>query len=121
MKFKHFLTPGAFIAIKGKIEVPPRRKDLELNIMTIEMLQNLREQRANSIHLRINSKAIDQILISDLNKTLLAHEGNCTVHFSIYDELDEMEIKMPSRSIKVDPSNQLFSELKKFDLKVEIK
>jgi DNA polymerase III subunit alpha len=121
LKFKHFLTPGAFIAIKGKIEVPPRRSDLELNITTIEMLQNLREQRANSIHLRINSKAIDQILISDLNKTLLAHEGNCTVHFSIYDELDEMEVKMPSRTIKVDPSNQLCSELKKFDLKVEIK
>jgi len=121
LKYKHFLNPGAFIAIKGKIEVPPRRKDLELNITNIEMLQNLREQRANAIHLRINARAIDQILISDLNKVLLSHEGNCSVHFSIYDELDQMEIKMPSRTFKVDPSNQLFNDLKKFDLKVEIK
>ena len=121
LKYKHFLTAGTFIAINGKIEVPPRRKDLELIISNIEMLQNLREQKANSVHLSINSRAIDQIMISDLNKVLLAHEGNCSIHFSIYDELDKMEVKMPSRTIKVDPSNQLFNELKKFDLKVAIK
>ena len=121
LKYKHFLTVGTFIAINGKIEVPPRRKDLELIISNIEMLQNLREQKANSVHLSINSRAIDQIMISDLNKVLLAHEGNFSIHFSVYDELDKMEVKMPSRTIKVDPSNQLFNELKRFDLKVAIK
>ena len=121
LKYKHFLTVGTFIATNGKIEVPPRRKDLELIISNIEMLQNLREQKANSVHLSINSRAIDQIMISDLNKVLLAHEGNCSIHFSVYDELDKMEVKMPSRTIKVDPSNQLFNELKRFDLKVAIK
>ena len=90
LKYKHFLTVGTFIAINGKIEVPPRRKDLELIISNIEMLQNLMEQKANSVHLSINSRAIDQIMISDLNKVLLAHEGNCSIHFSVYDELDKM-------------------------------
>ncbi len=121
LKFKHFLTPGAFIAIKGRIEIPPRRSELEFVIHSIDMLQGLREQRANSLHIKINAKAIDQILIADLNKLLLAHEGNCTLHFTIYDGLDGVEVKMPSKSIKIDPNNQLFSELKKFNLEFEIK
>ena len=121
LKFKHFLTPGAFLAIKGRIEVPPRRSELEFVIHSIDMLQGLREQRASSLHIKINSKAVDQILIADLNKLLLAHEGNCTLHFTIYDGLDGVEVKMPSKSIKIDPNNQLFSELKKFNLEFEIK
>jgi DNA polymerase-3 subunit alpha len=121
LKFKHFLTPGAFIAIKGRIEVPPRRSELEFVIHSIDMLQGLREQRANSLHIKINAKSIDQILIADLNKLLLAHEGNCTLHFTIYDGLDGVEVKMPSKSIKIDPNNQLFNDLKKLNLEFEIK
>ncbi|MGC6434030.1 MAG: DNA polymerase III subunit alpha [Crocinitomicaceae bacterium] len=121
LRYKHFLTANTFIAIRGKIEIPPRRSELEFTISSIELLQNLRETRANNLLIRINSKAIDQILISDLNKVLLEHEGNCKVHFIVYDELDQLEVKMPSRSIKVDPNNQLFSALKNFDVKVEIK
>jgi DNA polymerase-3 subunit alpha len=121
LKYKHFLTPGAFLALKGRIEVPPRRSELEFNIGSIDMLQDMREQRANSVHIKINSKSIDQILIADLNKLFLEHEGNCSLNFTVYDALDGTEIKMPSKTIKIDPNNQLFKELKKFDLEFEIK
>ena len=121
LKYKHFLTPGAFIAIKGRIEIPHKRYELEFNIGAIDMLQNLREQRAKSIHIKINTKVIDQILISDLNKLFLEHEGKCSLHFTVFDGLNDLEIKMPSKTIYVDPSDQLFKELKKFDLEFEIK
>ncbi len=121
LKFKHFLTPGTFLAIKGKIEIPPRRSELEFTISSIELLQTLRENKANYLFLKINSKSIDQILISDLNKLFLENEGNCNVHFIVYDELDNMEVKMPSKSIKINPSNELFKELKKFDLNFQLK
>ncbi len=121
LKYKHFLTPGAFIALKGRIEVPPRRSELEFVISSIDMLQDLREQRANSLHIKLSSKAIDQVLISDLNKLFMEHEGKCSLHFMIYDALDGVEIKMPSKTIKVDPNNNLFKELKKFDLDFEIR
>ena len=121
LKYKHFLTPGAFLAIKGRIEVPPRRSELEFNIGSIDMLQDMREQRANGVHIKINAKAIDQVLISDLNKLFMEHEGTCALSFTVFDGLDGVEIKMPSKTIKVDPNNQLFKELKKFDLEFEIK
>src|SRR5574343_265776 len=61
LKFKHFIQPGAFIALKGKIEVPPRRSELEFVLNSVDMLQNLRETRANRIHLKVSTKALDQV------------------------------------------------------------
>ena len=51
----------------------------------------------------------------------MEHEGTCALSFTVFDGLDGVEIKMPSKTIKVDPNNQLFKELKKFDLEFEIK
>jgi DNA polymerase-3 subunit alpha len=121
LKFKHFIQPGAFIALKGKIEVPPRRSELEFVLNSVDMLQNLRETRANSIHLKVSTKALDQVMIMDLNKLFLENEGKCSVHFTIFDALDGVEVRMPSKTIKVDPNNTLFKELKKFDLEFEIR
>jgi DNA polymerase-3 subunit alpha len=85
------------------------------------MLQNLRETKANSIHLKVSTKALDQVMIMDLNKLFLENEGKCSVHFTIFDALDGVEVRMPSKTIKVDPNNTLFKELKKFDLEFEIR
>ena len=121
LKFKHFIQPGAFIALKGKIEIPPRRSELEFVLNSVDMLQNLRETRANSIHLKVSTKALDHIMIMDLNKLFLENEGKCSLHFTVFDALDGVEVRMPSKTIKVDPNNTLFKELKKFDLEVEIR
>ena len=121
LKFKHFIQPGTFIAMKGRIEIPPRRSELEFVIHSIELLQHLKESKANSVHIKIANKALDQMMIMDLNKLFLAHEGRCNLHFTIYDSLEEVEVRMPSKSIKVDPSNALFNELKKMNVAFEIK
>ena len=56
----------------------------------------------------------------DLNKLFLENEGRCSVRFTVYDPLDGVEVRLPSRSIKVDPSNSLFNELKRMNLEFEI-
>ena len=121
MKYKHFFQPGAFLAIKGRIETPPRRSELEFVIHSIDMLQNLRETKANTIQIKLSTKALDQRLISDLNKLFLENPGRCDLRFTVFDPLDNVEVQMPSKSIKVDPSNELFKKLKSFDVEFEIR
>jgi DNA polymerase-3 subunit alpha len=120
LKFRHFIQPGTFIAIKGRIEIPKRRSELEFVISSIELLQNLKEQKANNIDIRMSTKTLDQVMIMDLNKLFLENEGRCSVRFTVYDPLDGVEVRLPSRSIKVDPSNSLFNELKRMNLEFEI-
>jgi DNA polymerase-3 subunit alpha len=121
LKFKHFIQPGTFIAMKGRIEVPQRRSELEFVINSIELLQNLKETKANSIHIKLPTKSLTQSVVMDLNKLFLEHEGKCSLHFTIYDPLDGIEVRMPSKTIKIDPNNTLFKELKRMNLEFEIK
>ena len=121
LKFKHFLVPGTFVAIKGRIEKPPRRAELEFNISSIEMLQNLKESKASSVNVKVATKDLDQVMITDLFKIFNAYEGKCNLNFMIFDPLDEIEVKMPSKTMKVNPTTELFKELERFKIKVEIK
>ncbi|MGB0915433.1 MAG: DNA polymerase III subunit alpha, partial [Crocinitomicaceae bacterium] len=121
LKYKHFLNPGTFVSLKGRIEVPPRRSELEFVIHSIDLLSNLKETRANGVHLKVSSKALTQIMVSDLYNLFNEHEGTADVHFTVFDPLDGIEVRMPSKTMKVDLNNTLFKKLQEFDLEFDIK
>lgn len=121
LKYKHFLNPGTFVALKGRIEVPPRRSELEFSVHSIDLLQTLRETKANSIQLKVSTKALDQIMITDLNKLFMENTGNTPVKFVVFDPLDNVEVNMPSKTIKVGLNNEFVNGLKDFDLEFKIK
>ncbi|MFT5859490.1 MAG: DNA polymerase-3 subunit alpha [Flavobacteriaceae bacterium] len=121
LKYKHFLNAGTFVSIKGRIEIPPRRSELEFSIHTIDLLSNLKESRANSLHLKVSTKNLDQIMITDLTKIFDQNTGIIPVRFTVYDPLDEIEVSLPSKSVKVDLTSELFKQLENFDLEVQIK
>ena len=121
LKYKHFLNPGTFVSVKGRIEVPPRRSELEFSIHSIDLLSNLKESKANSLNLKVSMKALDQIMITDLTKIFDQNIGTIPVRFTVYDPLDNVEVHLPSKSLKVDLTNDLFKELQKFDLDIQIK
>lgn len=121
LKYKHFLNPGTFVSVKGRIEVPPRRSELEFTIHSIDLLSNLRDAKANLLNLKVSMKSLDQIMITDLSKLFDANAGSVPVKFTVYDPLDNVEVHLPSKSLKVDLTNELFNELQKFDLDVQIK
>ncbi len=121
LKFKHFLQPNMFIALRGKIELPPRRNELEFVVNSIDLLQDLRESKASSLNVRVSTKSLDQAMISDLFKLFNEHEGKCTLNFVVYDPLENIEVNMPAKNLKVDPNNTLVKELKQFDLEFELR
>ncbi len=121
LKYKHFLNPGTFVSLKGRIEVPPRRSEVEFTIHSIDLLSNLKDAKANSLNLKVSMKSLDQIMITDLSKLFDANTGSVPVRFTVYDPLDNVEVHLPSKSLKVDLTNELFNELQKFDLDVQIK
>jgi DNA polymerase-3 subunit alpha len=121
LKYKHFVNPGTFVAIKGRIEIPQRRKELEFTVTGIEMLQSLREKKASRLDIKVSTKSLDQRMVNDLSKVFEANVGNCPVQFMVYDPLDRIEVNMPSKTVKVDLTNELIKELDKFDLNYRIK
>lgn len=121
LKFKHFLNTNMFVAVKGKIEIPPRRSQAEFTIHTIELLQNLREKKVNAINLKIPARSLEQRLISDLNKLFLENEGACAVNFLVYDSVDEVEVSLASKSVKIEVNNNVIKTLEALNVSYSLK
>jgi len=120
LKFKHFFHPGTFVAFKGKIEKPLRRNELEFVVSTISLLQELKDAKASELSIKVSSKELDQVMITDLYKLFTENEGRVSVNFTVFDPLDGIEVRMPSKTIKIDPNSQLFKELQKFNLEFRL-
>ncbi len=120
LKFKHFMEPGTFVAIKGRIEVPRFRQYPEFVVHQIELLQELRDKRAKMLKLRFSAKQLDQMVIEQLHELFEANPGACQLHFTVFDPLDGVEVSLPSRSVKVQPSSQLFKELARLDIQFKL-
>jgi len=116
LKFKHFMVPGTFVCIRGRIDIPRWRNELEFVISSIELLEDLRDKKTKSIQLTILNSDLDKLLIDELNGIFSQNTGNCPVEFTIVDNLDSIEVVMPSRSLKVKPGTQLYKELQRLNV-----
>ena len=119
-KYKHFIGENNYLAISGRIEIPFRRNKYEFVIHNIMLLSELKEKKAKEINVKVDVRNLDQMMISDLMKLCLNNEGHCHLNFTVYDEASKVSLKMPSKSMKIDPSLAFFREIKKFDVEVEM-
>lgn len=116
LRYKHFMLPGAFLIIKGRIEIPRFRTQLEFVPFGIELLQDLREKNTKQIQLKISSRNLNEELIQKLNQLFTDNQGSCPIKFNVFDTVEGLEINLPSRSIRIKPSNELFEDLAKLDV-----
>ena len=81
LKFKHFMDPGTFVIIKGRIEDHKWGKGLEFNVHAMQLLQGLRESKAKSLDLKLSFKSVNDDLISELQEVLMKTEnkGKCSM------------------------------------------
>ncbi|MCO4813465.1 MAG: DNA polymerase III subunit alpha, partial [Flavobacteriales bacterium] len=121
LKYEHFHKAGTFVTVKGRIDLSPKWKKLEFIIHSIDLLHNLKENRAKEVRLRISTSALDQPMISDLNALFLDNVGSCGLHITIYDSLGDINVGLPSKTVKVDPCKALFSGLEQLDLEYKLK
>jgi DNA polymerase-3 subunit alpha len=120
LRYKHFGEPGTFIVIQGRIEISKKTKQPEISIGSIDLLQGFRDKKAKGINIRIPNRDLSFILIEAINEIINENIGNINLKFIVYDNIDGIEIEMPSRSIKVKPSNDLFKKLAKLGVEFSL-
>jgi DNA polymerase-3 subunit alpha len=120
LRFKHFAEPGTFVVITGRVEIPRHRQEPEFVIGSIELLQELRDKKAKAVNIRISNTDLTFLLIEAINEVINENIGNVNLKFVIFDSIEGIEIEMPSRSIKVKPSNDLFKKLAKLGVEFSL-
>lgn len=116
-KYKDFMIEGAFVFITGKIE--PKRwnpQDFEFSIKRMDFLSNIREQMASGIEIKMPIKEVNHQNIDLLNDMFEASPGKFQVKFKVVDELNKLEVEMPSRALKVDITHEMIELLENMDL-----
>ncbi|SDL26368.1 DNA polymerase-3 subunit alpha [Pedobacter sp. ok626] len=117
IKFKQFLTDGYFLQIRGRVGERFRKEgDWEFKITSINLLSELRDKLAKSVTIqvpieRVNDDFMTQILAVLENNKTSTDQQNCQLLFDIYDREQNVVVKMPSKSFKINPTNDFLDQL----------
>ncbi len=116
LKFRHLLTPGGFIYLKGKVEERYNQPGLwELRPNHIELLSEIRDKLCKGISLNVDLHSLNETVIQQLEELFNANQGDGTVKVKLYDSVENMQVETISRKIRLNPSNELFDELSAID------
>ncbi len=115
LKMSHFLVPGNFLFIKGKVQPRQWSKngELEFKISSMELLADLREKQTKKVLIEMRLEDITETMLEDLGGILEKknHGKTCPIEFRVLDPSRKLAIRLPSRSSKIDLSNETIKEL----------
>ncbi|MFN7013347.1 MAG: OB-fold nucleic acid binding domain-containing protein [Bacteroidia bacterium] len=114
LKYKHFMEIHQFLYVKGKFEKRFRFGDqIEFKISNIQILSEIRDTKIKQIHMNIELQQISPEFVENLIQVISNNKGICNVKLSVIDSSERMKIDMPSKSFKVNTSNDFFDALQK--------
>ncbi|TDQ07413.1 DNA polymerase III subunit alpha [Pedobacter metabolipauper] len=122
IKFKQFLTDGYFLQIRGRVGERFRKEgDWEFKITSINLLSELRDKLAKCITIQVPIERITDDFMSQINEILENNRANtdqqnCQLLFDVYDREQNVNIKMPSKSLKINPNNIFLEQLQALDV-----
>lgn len=116
MRFKHLISLGTFVFISGRVQTKKYGDGLEFKISSMDLLTELREKKARTLMLEIESADLTDRVIDELYHLVMDHTGNCQLKFIIKDHKTNSKIKMPSKTMKVNVDNDFINKVKKLDV-----
>jgi DNA polymerase-3 subunit alpha len=117
IKFKNLLGEGYFVHIRGNIEEKFRQKDnWDLRISTICLLSEMRDRLTKSITVVLDLYTLSGELLDNLQTMIKTNNDkypnkNCTLRFLVKDREDALLVDLPSKTYKVNPSDDLLEEI----------
>lgn len=113
LKVKHFLVPGTFVFLKGKVEERYNQPGLwEFRPTNIELLSEVRQKLCKGLALDIDMEFLDNHLVETISEVISLNPGDLTLRINILDKEENLKVDMLSRRFKVGATNELMEELK---------
>ena len=118
LKMKHFLVPNSFLFIRSTIQPGWTNKEgvtgePRLKFTEMKLLHDIMEELCKKITLKIPSDQINENSIKDLQHLFATNVGKKSVHFTIWDAKEKIELNSPSRKVKVNINNDFLQALEK--------
>ncbi len=117
LKFRHFLMINSFVFIKvfvreGWVNRDTGKKgDPRLQFNQFMLLQEVMENYAKKLTIKLNIDELKEDQILELKDTLRLHKGKHPLQFTVYEMEDEIKVTLSSRKQKVEISSELLATL----------
>ncbi len=120
-KFRDYMSEGAFIYLVGKVQPKRWRQDeFEFKVHKIDFLSSLREQKTQALQIKLALNQVNHRFIQDIDQVFKEHQGKYPVKFNVFDTVNNMEVDMPSRFVRIDITPELLDSLKAFDVEYSL-
>ncbi len=117
LKMRHFLIPNSFIHAKVFIKdgftnrETGRKSDPRTQFNSIQQLQDVMETNAKKLTINIDINEVAEARIEEIKNILDLHVGEAKLHFQVFEPLEKLFVKMPSKRMKVKICQELLDTL----------
>ncbi|MDB5130431.1 MAG: polymerase subunit alpha, partial [Mucilaginibacter sp.] len=117
VKFRNLLVDGYFLHLKGIIEEKFRQKDnWDMKILTMSLLSEMRDKLTKSLTVCLDLNNLTSNLLDNIQEVINVNNQkypvkNCTLRFVIKDRDESMLVDLPSKTFKVNPSDDLMADI----------
>ena len=117
VRLKQYMETGWMLHITGKFVIKKYNQDaperIDFTVIKVELLNTLREKVAKSINIKLDARKLDFEMVNHLHDIFSKHKGKCKVNISIYDNKEQLQTSLSSKSMRVSLENEFLSELDK--------
>ena len=119
VKLKQFFTDGYFIQVRGTVGERFKQKDnWEFKITSINLLSELRDKLSKCLTIQFPLHQLSETFITEMDELVRVNteqnpQRNCQLKFTVFDSEETIAIEMPSKSVKIFPSNEFLEQLHK--------
>jgi DNA polymerase III subunit alpha len=117
VKFKQYMVNGLFLFIRGKVSERFRNSgNWEFKVSNIQLLSELRDKLARNITIHVPLRFLNDTFIDQFNSIITENAKieprNCILRFKVIDNEENITVELPSKRIKVSPSNEFIEMLR---------
>ncbi|MEJ6979586.1 DNA polymerase III subunit alpha [Pedobacter sp. P351] len=119
VKLKQFFTDGYFVQVRGTVGERFKQKDnWELKITNINLLSEIRDKMSKCLTIQFPLHQLSEEFISEMDELVRVNteqnaQRNCQLKFTVFDSEETIAVEMPSKSVKIYPSNEFLEHLHK--------
>jgi DNA polymerase-3 subunit alpha len=112
LKFRHFLIINSFLYLKISCRPSWNKTDVRLSFTNIQLLDDILEKFSKKLTINLLNNDVNKENIEKINNVLKNYKGQKPIQFTIFEPKENLKLTMPSRSFKVNISNELLEKLK---------
>lgn len=121
LRFKHFLTLGQMLYVKGQMKPGFRSPDqFELKVTQMMLLADVRERLLQKVTLTLKADRLKPAFVQQFQQLVQDHKGNAVLRLQILDESERMAVQAVSTRYKVNLENDMVKALEAMEIDYKI-